>query len=67
MLKHVAVHVDVRLYRTIKLKAASTHRTISDLVNEALRLYLGLSRERVSRALLAEGYAAISDEAKCLE
>lgn len=67
MLKRVAVHVDVRLHRAIKLNVASTHCTISGLVNEALRLYLGLPRERVLRALLEEGYAELSDEAKRLE
>jgi hypothetical protein len=40
MMKGIAVYFDARLYRAIKLKADGTHCTISDLVNEALRLSL---------------------------
>jgi len=40
MLRRATVYMDPRVHRAIKLKAAQTDATISDLVNEALRLSL---------------------------
>jgi plasmid stability protein len=34
-------NVDERLYRALKARAASEHRTIGDVLNDAIRSYLG--------------------------
>lgn len=40
MIKRATVYLDARLHRAVKLKAVQTDSTVSDLVNEALRLSL---------------------------
>ena len=43
--KRATVYLDSDLHRALRLKAAETDRTISDLVNEAVRLRLGEDAE----------------------
>jgi hypothetical protein len=38
--KRTTIYVDSRLHKALRLKAAETDRSISDLVNEAVRLSL---------------------------
>jgi len=38
--KRVTVYFDSEVHRALRLKAAATERTVSDLVNEAVRLAL---------------------------
>lgn len=38
--KHATVHFDAGLYRQLRLKAAETDQSISDLVNDAVRAAL---------------------------
>ncbi len=38
--RRTTVHLEPGLHRALKVKAASTDRTLSDLVNEAVRLAL---------------------------
>ncbi len=38
--KRATVYFDVEIHRALKLKAAANDRTISDLVNDAVRLAL---------------------------
>ena len=38
--KRTTIYVDTRLHKALRLKAAETDRSISDLVNEAVRLSL---------------------------
>jgi hypothetical protein len=40
------VYIDAALHQAVRLKAATTHRSISDIVNEALRDALGEQQER---------------------
>ena len=40
MSKRATVYLDDRIHRAVKLKAVHTDSTISDLVNEALRISL---------------------------
>lgn len=40
MIKRATIYLDSRIHRALKLKAAQTDATMSDLVNEALRLSL---------------------------
>jgi predicted transcriptional regulator len=37
MIKRATIYVDEDLHRALKLKAAATDRTISEIVNEAIR------------------------------
>ncbi|MCH7859631.1 MAG: ribbon-helix-helix protein, CopG family [Candidatus Marinimicrobia bacterium] len=39
--KRTTIYVDARLHKALRLKAAETDRSISYLVNEAVRLSLG--------------------------
>lgn len=43
--KRATVYLDSDLHRALRLKAAETDRTISDLVNEAVRLRLAEDAE----------------------
>jgi hypothetical protein len=40
MLKRTTVYLDPKLHHAIKIKAAQLHASISDLMNEAVRLTL---------------------------
>jgi len=40
MTKRATVYLDARIHRAVKIKAVQTDSSISDLVNEALRLSL---------------------------
>lgn len=40
MLKRATVYLNPQIHRAVKMKAAQTDSTVSDLVNEALRLSL---------------------------
>ncbi len=40
MSKRATIYLDDRIHRAVKLKAVQTDSTISDLVNEALRISL---------------------------
>ncbi len=43
--KRATIYVDASLHRALRVKAAQTDRTISDLVNEAVRLSLAEDAE----------------------
>jgi len=43
--KRATIYVDASLHRALRVKAAQTDRTISDLVNEAIRLSLAEDAE----------------------
>jgi hypothetical protein len=43
--KRATIYFDPDLHRALRLKAAETERSISDLVNEAVRLSLGEDAE----------------------
>lgn len=43
--KRATVYFDAALHQAIRLKAAHTHRSVSDIVNESLRLSLREDQE----------------------
>ena len=43
--KRSTVYFDPELHRALRIKAAHTHRTLSDLVNEAVRMALREDQE----------------------
>lgn len=46
--KRATIYLDADLHRALRLKAAETDRTISDLVNEAVRMKLAEDFEDLS-------------------
>ena len=44
-LKRATVYIEPELHRAVRLKSAHTNRTISDIVNESLRLALAEDEE----------------------
>lgn len=42
------IYFDAELHKTLRLKAASTHRSVSELVNEAVRESLSEDQEDLS-------------------
>lgn len=46
--KRVTVYFDSALHRALRLKAAETDRTLSDLVNEAVKLSLAEDAEDIA-------------------
>ena len=42
------IYFDQDLHKTLRLKAASTHRSVSELVNEAVRVALAEDQEDLS-------------------
>lgn len=44
-LKRATIYFDPELHQAVRLKSAHTHRTISDIVNESLRLALREDQE----------------------
>ncbi|MGH8117645.1 MAG: hypothetical protein ACREPJ_10125 [Rhodanobacteraceae bacterium] len=63
------IYFEPELHRTLRLKAASTHRSVSELVNEAVRLSLAEDQEDLSvfAKRIAEptmAYEALLDDLK---
>ena len=44
-LKRATIYIEPELHRAVRLKSAYTNRTISDIVNESLRLALAEDEE----------------------
>jgi hypothetical protein len=44
-LKRATIYIEPELHRAVRLKSAHTNRTISDIVNESLRVALGEDQE----------------------
>jgi predicted HicB family RNase H-like nuclease len=47
--KRATVYFDFEVHRALRLKAATTERSVSDLVNEAVELALGEDAEDLER------------------
>jgi Arc/MetJ family transcription regulator len=60
--KRVTVYFDSNLHRALRLKAAETERSLSDLVNEAVRRLLGEDADDVSLLREREAEPAFSFE-----
>jgi Arc/MetJ-type ribon-helix-helix transcriptional regulator len=60
--KRVTVYFEPELHRTLRLKAAETERSLSDLVNEAVRRTLGEDADDLARLREQEGEPAFSFE-----
>lgn len=60
--RRVTVYFEPQLHRALRLKAAETERSLSDLVNEAVRHALGEDADDVARLRQREGEPAFSFE-----
>lgn len=67
--KRSTIYFDPQLHTALRLKAAYTHRTVSDIVNDAVRVALAEDREdlaafeeRVSEPTMS--YKALLDDLK---
>jgi metal-responsive CopG/Arc/MetJ family transcriptional regulator len=65
--EHINITVPPDLREAVDHQAHREHTKRSTLIQKAVRVYLGLSRQKTLRALLEEGYAELSSEAKRLE
>jgi hypothetical protein len=60
--KRVTVYFEADLHRALRLKAAETERSLSELVNEAVRRALGEDADDVAALRAREGEPAFSFE-----
>lgn len=58
--KRATVYFDPELHRALRLKAATTDRSISDLVNEAVELSLGEDAEDLEAFAERRGEPSLS-------
>lgn len=61
--KRATVYFDPDLHKAIRLKAAHTHRTVSDIVNDAVRLALREDQEDLAAFASRVAEPVISYEA----
>ena len=60
--KRSTVYFDADIHRALRLKAAHTHRSVSDIVNEAVRTALAEDEEDLSAFAVRESERTMSYE-----
>lgn len=65
--EHINITIPPDLRGAVDHQAKREHTKRSTLIQKAVRVYLGLSRQKTLSALLKEGYAELAPEAKQLE
>lgn len=65
--EHINITMPPALREAVDQEAKQKRTRRSTLIQRAVRVYLGLSRQRALRRLLEEGYAELSGEAQRLE
>lgn len=60
--KRSTVYFDPEIHRALRLKAAATDRSVSDLVNEAVELTLGEDAEDLEAAAVRQNEPTLSFE-----
>ncbi len=60
--KRSTVYFDENLHAALRLKAAHTHRSVSDIVNEAVRVALAEDQEDLNAFQQRAGEATLSYE-----
>ena len=65
--KRSTIYFDEKLHKVLRLKAAETHRTLSDLVNDAVRNALLEDQEDLAAFEAREAEPTISYEAMLKE
>jgi metal-responsive CopG/Arc/MetJ family transcriptional regulator len=65
--EHINITIPPDLREAVDHQAKREQTRRSTLIQKAVRVYLGLSRKKMFRVLLEEGYAELASEAKQLE
>ena len=65
--EHINITIPPSLREAVDQQARQERTRRSTLIQKAVRVYLGLSRRKALRSLLAEGYLELSNEATRLE
>ena len=65
--EHINISIPTALREAVDQEARRKRTKRSTLIQKAVRVYLGLSRQKTLRRLLEEGYTELSDEARRLE
>ena len=65
--EHINITIPPDLREAVDRQAEREHTGRSTLIQKAVKVYLGLSRQKTLRILLEEGYAELTPEAKHLE
>lgn len=65
--EHINITIPPELREAVDREAKRKRTKRSTLIQKAVRVYLGMSRRKALRTLLAEGYAELAGEAKRLE
>ena len=60
--KRSTIYFDADIHKALRLKAAGTHRSVSDLVNEAVRHELAEDQEDMAAFEAREGEPMVSYE-----
>ena len=60
--KRATIYLDAEVYQALRLKAAATHRSISEMVNEAVKVVLVEDAEDLSAFEERKGERSISFE-----
>ena len=61
-MKRITVYLETDLHRALKLQAAETERSVSDLINQAVRTSLGRDLDDLDTFAERAGEAAFSFE-----
>ena len=62
--EHINITIPPELREAVDAQAEREHTRRSPLIQKAVRVYLGLARNRALRRLLQEGYQAMAPEAR---
>ncbi|MBI4342956.1 MAG: hypothetical protein HY599_06280 [Candidatus Omnitrophica bacterium] len=65
--EHINITIPPELREAVDRQAKQERTKRSSLIQRAVRVYLGLSRQKALRAFLQEGYEALGAESKRLE
>ncbi len=65
--EHINITIPPDLREAVDREVRQRRTKRSTFIQKAVKVYLGLSRRKAMRALLEQGYAELSDEARRLE
>ena len=65
--EHINITIPPQLREAVDQQAKREKTKRSSLIQKAVRVYLGLAKNRQLRALLQEGYQELNEEARRLE
>ncbi len=65
--EHINITISPDLRESVDRQAQRERTKRSTLIQKAVRVYLGLSRQKALRTLMEEGYAELGPEARRLE